>query len=347
MRARPRSDSQATFVFLAGVSLLVSLTVRTPLLAQGARSVLGDLIRGTARVSEDVPIRDVEQVVKDMKRSRATREAVDAEIREGGRALEGARKTKAISRADEVIELLRETTAQLDPRIFQRLKVIDEGSREAALVLARGGKEIERTIPDLAGRARFLQEGGADTVAAIGTFGQDAAREAIRLNEAIRAGSLVGREGSRTVSLADFGRIMSKGGEASWTFWKKYVRPHRKAWLTTGALAAYLAAPESFQDAAGGLTEAGFQRLTELAGSAAAAAIRGFGKGSGKAAEQVEDAIRDTFLTGRSGRYAIIGASMLLLVSTLIFRRIRHFAMGPFRWLQRVPGSKAGMRRRR
>ena len=48
-------------------------------------SVYEDLIRGTARVSEEVAVRDVDQIVKDMAKSRATREAVDAEIRSADR----------------------------------------------------------------------------------------------------------------------------------------------------------------------------------------------------------------------------------------------------------------------
>ena len=121
---------------------------------------------------------------------------------------------------------------------------------------------------------------------------------------------------------------MTRSGDASWTFWKNYVQPHWKIWLGTGALAAYLAAPDTFQDAAGRLTESGFQRLTELGGTAAAAAIRGIGKGSGKAAETVKHAL------------AITGTVLLGLVLILMIRRFRHFIMEPFRWLHGIPARK-------
>ena len=280
-----------------------------PLQAQRARGVLGELLRESARVPENVVVRDMERVARDAARSRAFREAVDAEIREAG-------KVEKLSRAEAVLQRLQRFTSKLDPSIHEGLKEIDQGSRETALVLARGGESIQRAIPDIATRSRFLQEGGAEAAVAIGALGDDAAKEAVRLDQAIRAGSLTVREGQTAVGLADFGRVMSQGGEASMAFWKTYVKPHWKIWLGTGALAAYLAAPESFQGAAGQLTEVGFQRLTELAGAVGAAAIRGVGKGSEKAARSVWTAIYETYFTGESGLFAIAGSGFFLLLAS-------------------------------
>ncbi len=332
------SKSRGFRVLQLGIALLLCMWPKTTAQGQGAR-VLDDLIRGVVRVPKEVPIRNAEQAVKDIEKSRIARKAIDAEIQGVERTIGESGALRTISRADAILQLLRKTATHLDPGVVKRLEQLDEGAREAALVLARGGEQIERTIPDIAGRARFLSEGGADTVAAVGALGQDAAREALRLNEAIRGGSLTVRDADRVVSLADFGRIMSKDGEASWTFWKTYVRPRWKAWLATGALTAYLASPESFQDAAGGLTEAGFQRLTELAGAATAGAIRGVGRGAGRAAEDVQKAFHETYFSGPLAPYTIVGTFVFLLILALMFRRFRHFLMGPFRWLQRVPQS--------
>src|SRR5690606_14992921 len=100
---------------------------------------------------------------------------------------------------------------------------------------------------------------------------------------------------------ADFASALTRHGDATWNFWKQFVQPHWKLWTASGALAAYLANPEYFQDAAGGLTEAGFQRLTELMGEVTAAAIRGIGKGSDTAADAVSSAVRESYFAGERG----------------------------------------------
>jgi len=333
---RDRSVTSRCVLSLLGGALLAIAPASSAWGQRGA--VFGDLIRKAARVSDDIPLRRLDEVVEDIGRSQTTREAVESEIRQSSRALEEAGKTA--SRSERILELLRKSTTQLDPSLLRRIELLDEGSREAALVLVRGGEHLRTSVPDLAVRSRFLRDGGPETVAAVGALGPDAARAAARLDEAIRAGSVVVREASRPVALADFGRVMSQGGKASWDFWRIYVQPHWKVWIASGALAAYLADPKEFQDAAGRLTESGFKRLTELAGSVAAAAIRGVGQGSGRAAEDVTTALAETFLTGPRRIYAIIGTAILVLGLTLSFRRVRHSVMKPIRWLLEAPGSK-------
>ena len=132
MKARPGFEMRMIPILLVVISLSLSFGLPRSLFAQRAQTVLGDLIRGTARVSEDVAVRDVERVVKDMAKSRAMREAVDTELREAASSLEKAGKAGALSRAELVMQLLRKSTTNLDPGVFQRLKEIDEGSREAA-----------------------------------------------------------------------------------------------------------------------------------------------------------------------------------------------------------------------
>lgn len=205
--------------------------------------------------------------------------------------------------------------------------------------MAKGGDDLARTLPDLATRARVLQDGGAETVAAVGIFGPDAARAALRLDEAIRGGSVIVKDGSRAVSVADFGSALVRYGDASWTFWKQYVQPHWKVWAASGALAAYLANPEAFQDTAGKLTQAGFKHLTEFAGKVAAAAIRGIGDGSASATENVRTAIWETYFKGEKGVYAAIGTLAFVACISLLFRRVRYWALRPFRWLNQAPDT--------
>lgn len=321
------------------VMSVVMIVVTQTSTAVAQRSALfGNLIRKAARVSDDVPLRRLDEIVEDIGKSRSAREALESEIRGSGRALENA--GKSASRSEHVLMLLRKSTNQLDPSLRRQIELLDEGSREAALVVVRGGEHLRASVPDLAARTRLLQDGGTETVAAVGALGPDAARAAARLGEAIQGGGVVVRGVGRPVALADFGRVMSRGGNSSWGFWKTYVQPHWKLWAASGALAAYLANPETFQDAAGHLTESGFQHLTELVGTAAASAIRGVGRGSGKAAEEVSTALNETYLTGRRRIYAITGTVVLMLGLTFGFRRVRHYVLKPFRWLHEEPKAK-------
>ena len=223
--------------------------------------------------------------------------------------------------------------------MIRELENLNEATRESALVLARGGHDVAAVLPDLAIRGQFLKEGGAETVAAIGLHGPEAARAALRLDEAIKSGSLVVREGQRAVKLADFGAAMLRTGEGGWRFWQTYVVPHWKLWLAGGALAAYLADPEYFQTKAGDLTERGFQKLIELLGVLSARAIQGAGEGAKKAAEDTGKAAIDSFFTGWNSVTRILGLLILLFVVSLLFRRIRYFVLLPFYWLQSSPAQ--------
>lgn len=322
---------------------LLALSMVSPVFAQGLRSALDELVRGTARVADDIPVNKVDDVITELSKSHAAREAVDIELRKAGRLADVEIVAHGAARSDEVLRLLRSATSGLDPSVIRRIEQMDVSSRDVAIVLARGGEEIVTTLPDLVTRGRLLREGGAETVAAVGLFGPDAARAALRLDEAIRGGTLVVKDGSRVVTVADFGNVMLRFGSASWTFWKDYVQPHWKVWATSGALAAYLANPEYFQDKAGTLTEAGLKHLTELVGEIAAAAIRGVGHGSGTATEKVAAAVRDTFLDGLRGVYAAIGTLTLVICASLLFRRPRYWLLRPFRWLNRAPEAQKSL----
>ena len=326
-------------VYCPIVAVLLSLFMSSQVLAQSVRGVMDDLVRGTARVADDIPVKRIDDLVAELSKSRAAREAIDTELRKAGRLTGTGDIVRGTARSDEVLRLLRSATSELDPNVMRRIEQLDDASRDVALVLARGGEEFTRTLPDLATRGRLLREGGAETVAAVGMFGPDAARAALRLDEAIRGGSVILKDGTRAVTLADFGSAMSRSGDASWRFWKEYIQPHWKIWAASGALAAYLANPEYFQDAAGKLTEAGFKHLTEFAGEVAAAAIRGVGQGSGNAAEKVTSAAQDTFFSGDKGVYAVVGTLIFLGCVSLLFRRVRYWLLRPLRWLNQKPAD--------
>lgn len=305
--------------------LLISMPASSH--GQGSGGALADLVRGMTKVPDAIPINKMDGMVESM--NRTAREALNKELVATGKTV------TRVERAAEVLRLLRSTSAGVDPGVIRKIELLDDASREMALVLARGSKTITSTIPDIASRGRFLTEGGAETVAMVGLKGPDAARAAVRLDEAIRGGTVFVKEGGRMVNLADFGSVMVANG--SWEFWSRYVAPHWKIWAASGAMAAYLVNPEFFQNAAGELTQAGIERLTILAGSVASGVIAGIGTGSGIAVEKVGDAIWKTFFRPESWLVVAIGSVIFLGFASLVFRRIRHWALSPFKWLNKVP----------
>ena len=332
-----RQTSQTNHRVLASLVALVLFSSDS--YGQGIQGLMSDIVRGATKISDDIPTKKVDDIVAELTNSRATRELVDNELIKAGKITDSSNAARTAARSDEVLQLLMSTTAGLDPSVVRRLEGLDEASRDVALVLARGSEEFSRTVPDLATRGRLVRDGGLETVAATGLFGTDVARAAIRIDEAIKGGTIVVKEGNRAVTVADFGYALTKYGDASWKFWKTYVQPHWKAWASSGALSAYLINPEYFQDRAGDLTEAGLKHLTEFVGEVIASAIRGTGMGSGKAIEHMVDAANETFIRSNLGLYPVIGTIIFLGCISLLFRRGRSWVFRLFLWLNRTPKS--------
>ncbi|MEJ7638435.1 MAG: hypothetical protein WKF75_10795 [Singulisphaera sp.] len=78
-------------------------------------------------------------------------------------------------------------------------------ARAPAAVLVRGGERLGAAVPDLAARGRLLRSGGAETVAAVGLYGDeavDAARDSTRPSALARGPA----GGATPIALNDFGR---------------------------------------------------------------------------------------------------------------------------------------------
>jgi hypothetical protein len=305
--------------------VVIALLPLAPALGRGRElaDAFDGLIRGAARVGDEVPIRASEDVARELATRRAGRELLDAELKEAGKVTSTLGDAAMASlRAEEGLRLLRRAAPHLDPGLLRRMEQLDQASRESALVLAKGGERLAQGIPDLAARAHILREGGAETVAAIGIHGPGAAREVVRLDEALKAGGVAIKDAQRSITVADFGRVMALQPNA-FAFWNAYVKPHWKLWAGSGALAAYLTNPEYFQDAAGRLTEAGFRQLTALAGAAAAGVIRGVGEGSGDATRSVWATVSNVYLRGWSSVPAAVGTLLLIAGLLSLSRRGR------------------------
>lgn len=324
------------------LKVILALSVASLLLTPhpAAAGVWDQLIRAGTRVADDVPIRQADDFAQSMARSKSVREAMEEEIRAGlrrtGQADDAATYTRQVSR------LLREEAGGLEPTLVRQLDALDTPAQEVAVILQRGSRRLSTALPDLAQRARLVREGGPETVAALGMFGDELVDSALRLDTAIRAGRVISPSGMRAATMADFGQLFVRHGRAAERFWTRYVAAHWQAWLAGGALGWYLLDPEGFMDTAGELSEEGFKRLTQAVGDATAIAIRGIGSGAGEAVRKTGEALRETYFSGWHGLAALAGTLVLLAV---MFRWTRYYLLWPVRWLMRPPpADRAGMR---
>lgn len=108
--------------------------------------------------------------------------------------------------------------------------------------------------------------------------------------------------------------VVRKTGSAAGKFYQDWVAPHTGKWLAAGLIAAYLAAPESFHDAAGNLTEYGARKLTETGIDVGARASQGFWQG-------MQNRFRAEPL------YSSLGVALIVVCGLLCVPR--------FRWLLR------------
>jgi hypothetical protein len=104
--------------------LLMILTV--PAWA-GARQVLEELIRGTTRVADDLPLHRTDELLTKLSKSKAMQDMIEQELKTTGKIAVGAGETvPMVARSRNVLHLLRQATAQLDPSIMKRLEHLDE-----------------------------------------------------------------------------------------------------------------------------------------------------------------------------------------------------------------------------
>ena len=310
-----RKSSRLGTVFSLGFALLAW--------SNEAQAInFGTLIRQVGRVADDVPINKLDDVAEELATSKAGRDL----LKKGGVHLDDA-----LERSRGINRLLRETIGESNPNLLKQLDSLDEPTREAALVFARGAKRIDDSIPDLAMRSQFLRDGGAETVAALGR-NPELIDDAIRFHVAQEAGRLIPPAGMRAANLEDMGRFVRTGGDRAQTFWTTCVRPHWKLWLGGGALTAVLLAPDEYLDEVGNLTESGLRKVGEFGGEVLAKALRGAVTGIGEGSKEV---VRESALTaGRvflSDVWGIITLTALVLVAGFTFPLTRRFLIGFWR----------------
>ncbi|MDR0706203.1 MAG: hypothetical protein LBF88_14615 [Planctomycetaceae bacterium] len=289
------------------------------------------VVRRAARVADDVPVHNADELVKAMSRNKASREALE---NAAGRIVKSA--DSAVLKNAVKTELY-----SIDPSLVRFADELDKPSQQYLLVLGNGAKTCEKNLPDMLQRAKFLERGGAETVAAAGMYGDEAAKAAMRFDAALHGGKIISPQGMRAVQLEDFGKLFTKYGDAANNFWMKYITPHWGKWLTGGALAWYLLDPQGFMDTVGNLTEEGIKRLTQAAGDVAATAISGVSKGIEQAMEKVgtesAKAVKRTVGNFLTSWTAFFGGIVILFGVCLVLPFTRYFMFKPFAFLFRKP----------
>ncbi len=261
-------------------------------------------------------------------RGKVLRDAVEKETRHLDSARAG---TRSQDLAETLARALSKQGADADTISF--LRALPEDQIQAAAVYARGGRRLHEAVTDLAIRGRINRQGGAPMLAALGLMDEVPADDFMKMDALIAAGRLPAEIAGRP-TLAKLGDMLGESATASREFYARYVRGNEKLWIGGGALAAWIAAPEAFQDVAGKLTEAGFTRLGSLVGDLNASAIRGFAAGSKEAASKSITAIKESFFQGRDAWAAWLGLAVLLCILYAFSPRLRGFIAAVLRLLR-------------
>lgn len=274
---------------------------------------LGKLVRAAGRLSDDVPIGRLDDVASEIASSGAARRA----LKKAGVVTEDS-----LARGRAVRRLLGEAVGEVSPTILRQVDALDDVSREVALVLARGSRGVRRNIPDLALRGRFVRDGGAETLAALGLY-DDLVEDAIRFDVAVRGGRLLAGTGGRRISLEEFGRFFRTTGDRGHRFWVACVRPHWKLWLGGTALAAVMLTPDDYLDAAGDLTKQGLEKIGRLGGTALAGALEGVVRVAGEAARGTAETI---WAISPPGVREILALFAAILAGAALLRMLRRWS---------------------
>jgi hypothetical protein len=287
--------------------------------------------RKAAKITDDVSFRGADELAETITHSKTSREALE----------NAARRVVKSADPSMLKHAVKTELHAVDPSLVRFADDLPKLSQEYLLVLGHGAKTCEKNIPDMLQRAKFLERGGAETVTAIGMYGDHAAKAAMRLDAAIHSGKLISPKGMKAVSLTDYGKLFIKYGDAANNFWTKYVTPHWEKWLIGGVLAWYLIDPEGFMDIAGNMTEEGVKRLTQCIGDIAATAITGISKGVEHTVEKVGtasmDAVKRTVGNFFTSWTACVGGVVILFVIACCLPFTRYFILKPFKFLFKKP----------
>lgn len=290
--------------------------------------VLDRIVRKAGRVADDVPLGKIDDAV----------DAVDS-ARVGRKILDEAGALDSASRLKVARKILREALEGADSTLMKHVDQLDGPLLEASVAVAKGSRQVAKSVPDLATRGRFLREGGVDTLTTLGRY-EELAADAVRFDAAARAKKLLPVPGRTSVELQDFGRFFAKEGDRAKRFWDGSVRPHWKLWLGGTALAAVMAAPDDYLDDIGNMTKEGIDKV----GGALASAISKAAEGAANAVTVVLKApvrgVASGFwsnLLGDAWGLATLALLAAVVVVTCFRSPIRHRLLSRFTECSRTP----------
>ena len=309
-------------------AIFYMILIVTGQVAGAPASMWEDLIRSGAKGDEAVRAAGrAERVASELSKGGAAGRALSREVGEVADAAVRSRRLQAMIEA---------TLHQPDPALLRQIQALAPAEMEAAVVLARGSRRLIEAVPDVAGRARMLREGGADLVGAVGLHGDELAREASRLDALVLGGQVPARIADQA-ALARFAEVMRRGDGGAWRFWQQYVKPHWKKWVAGGAFATYLVNPEFYHDALGNLTKEGTRRVGEIVGAAVGGVIEGSAEGAKSAAGKVWQKFSAHYLHGPGAWIAWMGLALMCWFLGMLLPRTRRFCLAPVAWLFRKP----------
>ena len=198
---------------------------------------------------------------------------------------------------------LRQSLKNADPTLLKQIDQLDIPAKQAAIALGRGADNVARTIPDISIRSRFIKDSGAEMLVTLGRY-DDLVEDAIRFDLAAKAGVL--KNGDAAVSPQLFSDFFNRNGDRAYQFWTKSVKPNWKLWTSGTVLLAVMAAPDEYLDAAGDLTEAGFEKLGKAGANILVGAIKGTGKPIAEGLEKTKEAVVETYFRSVYGLISLV-----------------------------------------
>lgn len=282
-------------ILLTGIAVPQSVSAGNP---------FRTIIRNSAKVADDVPIRAFDNAANPETRKMAR------EMVEQGRKLDDLTYSRRLAKEIETV-----IGAAPDPALVKTVRSMDDAGKETILLLSRGSQKIEKTIPDIAMRADFLKRLDGDTLCVLGRY-DGLTDQAYLFQKSLDAGKIVSPKGVRAVTMDDFGAFFKKTGEKGVDFWQKTVKPNWKLWAAGGTLAAILVLPESYTDYVIETAADGAKKISRVAGKA-------IGE-TGSAASEGLWEIAKGFCVSTAGTVTLAIASVVFLIWFFSLALVRH-----------------------
>jgi len=287
--------------------------------------LIDDVVRGAAKIDKNIPLSNIDNLIgclkKDPKLAQKAEKTLDT-------ILDGS---KSLSKDQKMLNLIRHYKIPIDDTTLATIKGLEKSNSEAIILLAKGADDLAKTFPDIAFRSQLIKNGGAETIASIGIYGDKAAKYALKLDEAISSGRVILQKDAKAITVANFGKVLTEKGDAAWNFWEKAIVPHWGKWLAAGGIGLYLTDPDYFHDAAGNITEAGFRQIAVLCGDIVAAGLRGALKGGGESVTKITDSFLKSFSENFYSTICALG--IFIFIAAMFFKKLRNYFLSPFRWL--------------